>query len=399
MKILRPAIFSLLLTGTLFLPVQPAAAQWAADPGATARNAFGPGAAGKANQCRGACGSGCPGTCDKAVSYECQGNAQLRRIESYDCGTHQGCRVHDDCLDTCLQKSSQPGECQKQCDTQVMERFGFENSASWLIGRGPYDGMINFEYTIAAPASPEPAYHCPDGATRQCGGSAGCAAADGTRVEPVFENYPATNGMRVSAFRTGLVCGEKVCQQTASIEVWGEDTCPGGSCTHYGMEFDFANADPAASLECSTSTSGGDDDFVGGLLKQGGDAMTTRGGTTSNNGDNATAGGGEDGMAELLGMFGKVLASGDSPDDVDVTFTPYDEQGNPDPSRAVGTRAGNGPPPVPRSVDLPGASGHLFVPMYQLKSNLNRGEVKERKIRCTHKGAPVLETVFRLEAV
>ena len=75
------------------------------------------------------------------------------------------------------------------------------------------------------------------------------------------------------------------------------------------------------------------------------------------------------------------------------------EQGNPDPSRAVGTRAGNGPPPVPRSVDLPGASGHLFVPMYQLKSNLNRGEVKERKIRCTHKGAPVLETVFRLEAV
>jgi len=399
MKILGPAIFSLLLTGTLLLAVQPAAAQWAAEPGTTTRNAFGPAAAGKANQCRGACGSGCPGSCDKEVSYECQGDAQLRRVEAYSCGTHQGCRVHDDCLDACLQNSSQAGECQTQCDAQVMERFGFESSASWLIGRGPYDGQINYEYTIAAPAAAEPAYHCPEGASRQCGGSPGCATADGTAVEPVFENYPAAKGMRVSAFRSGSVCGDKVCQQTATIEVWGEDTCSGGSCTHYGMEFDYANADPAAPLECSTSTSGGDDDFIGGLLKQGGDAMTTRGGTTTSNSDTATPGGGEDGMAELIDMFGKVLASGDSPDGVDVTITPYDAQGNPDPSKAVGTRAGGGPPPVPSSVDLPGASGHLFVPMYQLKGNLNRGEIKERKISCTHKGTQVLETVFRLQVM
>jgi hypothetical protein len=26
------------------------------------------------------------------------------------------------------------------------------------------------------------------------------------------------------------------------------------------------------------------------------------------------------------------------------------------------------------------------------------GQVKERRIRCTHKGAPVLDTVFRLQA-
>jgi len=40
--------------------------------------------------------------------------------------------------------------------------------------------------------------------------------------------------------------------------------------------------------------------------------------------------------------------------------------------------------------------GHLFVPMYQLASSMKRGEVKERRVRCTHKNAPVLDTTFRL---
>ena len=79
-------------------------------------------------------------------------------------------------------------------------------------------------------------------------------------------------------------------------------------------------------------------------------------------------------------------------------MTPLDEDGNPDTARAVGTGV-DGPPPVPRTVDLAGSSGSLFVPMYQLRRGMDRGEVKERKIRCTHKGAPVIETVFRLEAV
>ncbi len=394
MKILHVFLVGLFFSG--LLAAQPAAAQWSAEPGATTRNAFGPSGAGKANQCRGACGSGCPGSCEKTVSFECQGTAGLRRIETYDCGTHEGCRVHDDCLDACLQNSPDPGNCQTQCDSSVVQQFGFENSASWLTGRGPYDGRINFEYTRDEPAAPDAGYRCPTGATRQCGGSAGCIAADGSTVDPVFDSYPASmSTMQVSNFTSGAVCGDKVCQQTATIDVYGEDSCPGGGCTRYGMEFDYTNADPAIPLECSVSTSGGKDDFIGGLLKQGGDAMTTRSGDTTNTGGNS----GEDGMAELLGMFGKVLASADSPEDVDVTITPLDEQGNPDPSRAVGTRAGGGPLPVPRSVDLPATSGHLFVPMYQLRDGLNRGETKERKIRCTHKGAPVVETVFRLEAV
>jgi hypothetical protein len=161
------------------------------------------------------------------------------------------------------------------------------------------------------------------------------------------------------------------------------------------MEFDYENADPSAQLECSTSTSGGDGDFIGDLLKQGGDAMTSR---NSGANEQIQGGQGEDGMAELLGMFGKVLASGDSPEDVNVTITPHDEDGNPIESQRVGTGYGDAPPSIPNSVDLPAASGHLFVPMYQLESGMQRGQAKERRVRCTHKGAPVLDTTFRLTA-
>ncbi len=73
-----------------------ATAQWAAEPGESLRNAFGPVGPGGAAQCRGACGGGCPDSCAQAVIYECAGAGQLRRVVTYDCGTHPGCRVHDD---------------------------------------------------------------------------------------------------------------------------------------------------------------------------------------------------------------------------------------------------------------------------------------------------------------
>jgi len=99
-----------------------------------------------------------------------------------------------------------------------------------------------------------------------------------------------------------------------------------------------------------------------------------------------------------MGLFGAVLASADSPEDVDISMTPLDENGNPIESQRVGSTPRDGPPPIPRSVDLPAASGHLFVPMYQLAAGVEPGQPKERRIRCTHKGAPVLDTVFRLSS-
>ncbi len=363
-------------------------------PGAIVRNVFGPDVGLGANQCRGACGGGCPKSCALAVTFECMGPSQLRRVEAFTCGTHPGCREHDACLDDCLQNNPGSLECQPQCDAVAMESYGFESSASWLLGNGPYDGEATFEYTRHGPDQLEPAYRCPEGALRQCDDGGLCIAANGTSVEPVFDTYPAgkPGAMQVSALRAGPVCGgdgDRVCEQSANIKLSGADTCPGGSCTRFGMEFDYRNADPGAPLECATSTRGDDGDFIGDLIKLGGDAIATRsGGADSQLGD---------GMGQLLGMFGKVIASADSPEDLQVSITPLDEHGNPIESQRVGSEPLDGPAPIPRTVDLPAASGHLFVPMYQLASSSRPGVVKERRVTCTHKGEPVLETIFVLQ--
>jgi hypothetical protein len=155
------------------------------------------------------------------------------------------------------------------------------------------------------------------------------------------------------------------------------------------MEFDYRNADPSAPLECATSTRGDEGDFIGDLIKLGGDAISTRSG-----GSDAQE---SSGMGELLGMFGKVIASADSPEDIQISMTPLDENGNPIESQRVGSDPLDGPPPIPRTIDLPAVSGHLFVPMYQLASSSSPGVVKERRITCSHKGNPVLETIFVLQ--
>jgi hypothetical protein len=371
--------------------LSPLPALSSAAAGATVRNVFGPDVGLAANQCRGACGGGCPKSCTIEVSFECMGSTQLRRVEAFTCGTHKGCREHDDCLDTCLQDNPNSGDCQSVCDATAMQLYGFEYSASWALGKGPYDGETTFEYTRHGPAELEPAYRCPEGAKRQCGESTSCIAANGTVVDPVFDAYPTANagGMRISALRTGPLCAggaDKVCEQSANIRMTGADACPGGSCTRFGMEFDYVNADPSAPLECATSTRGGEDDFIGDLIKLGGDAISTRTGSAG-----ADEG---DGMGQLLGMFGKVIASADSPEDIQITMTVFDENGNPD---TVSSEPADGPAPIPRSIDLPTANGHLFVPMYQLASSSAPGVVKERRVTCTHKGQPVLETIFVLQ--
>ena len=74
-----------------------------------------------------------------------------------------------------------------------------------------------------------------------------------------------------------------------------------------------------------------------------------------------------------------------------------DEQGNPDESTRTGTGAGGTPPPIPASVDLPREAGRLVIPMYELAAGAKAGTVKERRVTCTHRGEPVLETVFVLQ--
>jgi hypothetical protein len=370
-------------------------AESSAEAGATVRNAFGPDVGVGANQCRGACGGGCPGSCSVEVAFECVGESKLRRIEAFTCGTHQGCREHDDCLDNCLLNSSESKDCQQACDADVMEKWGFDKATPWLLGQGPYDGEITFEYSRQAPGDPEPIYRCPPGAIRQCGENVPCVGPhDGRPVDAIFDSYPATKpgAMQISGLRAGPLCDdeERVCQQALAIRIAGEDTCGGDACTRFGMEFDYSSASPGVPLLCKTSTRGGDRDFIGDLVKLGGDAIAER---------DAASGGPapDDGLGQLLGVFGKVIASADSPEDLQISITPLDEHGNPDESKRVGTTGGGQPVPIPHSVDIPAASGRLFIPMYQLASSSQPGTVKTRRLTCTHRDQPVFETVFVLQ--
>ncbi|TXS95984.1 hypothetical protein FV139_00275 [Parahaliea maris] len=388
-----------LLAATCFVAIAalsllPGSVLASAGAGDTVRNVFGPDVGLGANQCRGACGGGCPKTCRSEVRFECLGDTKLRRVNAFICGTHQGCRDHDDCLDACLRNSPEDRDCQSECNAMVVERYGFDKSTPWLLGKGPYDGEITFEYTRYAPEAPEPLYRCPPGAIRQCGADGPCVGPnDGRAVDAIFDSYPAasTGAMQISGLRAGPLCDaeERVCEQSLNIKVGGDSRCPNGPCTRFGLEFEYRNANPVAALECRTSTRSNEDDFVGDLIKLGGDAIAEK---------DAASGGPdpEDGLGQLLGAFSKVIASADSPEDLQVTITPLDEDGNPDESRRVGTGADGVPPPIPTSVELPRASGRLVVQMYQLASGGRRGTIKERRVTCTHQGEPVLETVFVL---
>lgn len=101
----RTFCFALVAVATLW-PVA-TLAQWAASPGETVRNLFGPVQGERASMCRGACGLGCPSACKQRVTYECLDSERMMRVNTYICSTHQGCREHDDCLDRCTQNRAE----------------------------------------------------------------------------------------------------------------------------------------------------------------------------------------------------------------------------------------------------------------------------------------------------
>ena len=375
---------ALIVLGLLF-PLS-VAAQWSAQPGETVRNAFGPLKGESASMCRGACGLGCPSSCRERVAYECLDANRVLRVNTYICSTHQGCRVHDDCLDACEKEGVEGIDCGVQCHAEAVDAFGLENAVAWAAGEGPSDGPpIFYQYTRESPMSPEPAFRCPDGAQLQCSrGKGRCLAAGSGQVDPVFDSYEGVGpgAMRIANFRSGQLCSGSVCEQTTQIRITGNDRCERGNCTKYGVEFDYENADPSAPLECSGEVTGGGD-FVGNILKTAADSMPQQGDGT-----------GEDGMAELMGMFQKIMQSADTPEDVQITMTPLDEHGNPIKSQSVGNQY-SGPPSVPRTVNIPATQGHLVIPMYQLTGI--RNPPTARKIRCLHKGTPVLEVAFQLQ--
>lgn len=58
------------------------------------------------------------------------------------CGTHAGCRTHDDCYDACA-TSGGGFWCRRACDVECLDNYGLPCS-SWARGGGPYDGTLTF---------------------------------------------------------------------------------------------------------------------------------------------------------------------------------------------------------------------------------------------------------------
>lgn len=83
--------------------------------------------------CRGACGANCDGNhCYYLGS--CQ----------YQCGTHNFCRYHDACYDSCHSThgctSITGWACERDCDDDCVAVYGITTCLAWADGNGPFDG-------------------------------------------------------------------------------------------------------------------------------------------------------------------------------------------------------------------------------------------------------------------
>jgi hypothetical protein len=157
------------------------------------RNQFGPTGA----TCRDACGPDCPSTCDTRRYKECIDDRRYRHVTRHTCGTHQGCRDHDRCLDNCAAAGvSQEGldfitaQCNRECHMLAhhwaMEQYGTARGTqyvnSWRTGGGPYTGQGTWEYTKDSPDGRERIGQCPD--CTQCWDNGRCRVLPGMRCEP-----------------------------------------------------------------------------------------------------------------------------------------------------------------------------------------------------------------------
>src|SRR5690606_22108986 len=155
-------------------------------------NEFGP----TGSMCRAACGPDCPDTCDKRSYNECISPQAYRRVNRYTCGTHQGCRDHDFCLDNCARQGvAQTGldflvaECNRECHmlahAYAIDLFGKLRGTqvvdSWRRGHGPYSGRMPWLYTIDKPGGKEKITYCPSCAVCRDGR---CFVVDQDRCEP-----------------------------------------------------------------------------------------------------------------------------------------------------------------------------------------------------------------------
>lgn len=224
---MRSVAIVALVLGAAGFASPPLPAQWSPEPGATVRDAFGPTIGSGAARCRGACGKDCPDTCRRTQRWECVDATHYRLLEVLDCGTNDGCREHDDCLDECalrfpgagrlgseqlgwrpIDRNFVLGECSYACHRDAANNFGVVDTLKWAVGDGPYDGRIVFEYSRDAPEAPERIFSCPPGHWLDCTeGRIACRPIEPEPPTPVGPEVPVVD-LRVTADRSCVPTGE-----------------------------------------------------------------------------------------------------------------------------------------------------------------------------------------------
>ncbi len=102
--------------------------------------------------CRGACGPDCPPTCTHApdvvvclpdATRSCHYTFTYHDVQ--ECGSHLGCRIHDDCYDACACVGDcYTDPCHRNCDLQCFAVYGTTQCNEWRKGNGPFDSHIQY---------------------------------------------------------------------------------------------------------------------------------------------------------------------------------------------------------------------------------------------------------------
>lgn len=122
------------------------------------------------SKCRGACGPDCPDTCvdqDDVSLCIADDSGKCFYLCTYSdvlqCGSHESCRVHDDCYDACVEEKGETlycplGFCHCGCDWGCFWNYDLISCAQWKFGYGPTDRKILY---ASPPKMSGPLRACP----------------------------------------------------------------------------------------------------------------------------------------------------------------------------------------------------------------------------------------------
>ncbi|MBK9036604.1 MAG: hypothetical protein IPL61_36035 [Myxococcales bacterium] len=104
------------------------------------------------SQCRGTCGADCAGTCRSLPTVtqchewqtaDCGWHAKVCTYAMRECGSAEGCRVHDACYDACAAGDA-GAACRSDCDDDCIAEHGLFQCGRWAFGYGPFDRWIQY---------------------------------------------------------------------------------------------------------------------------------------------------------------------------------------------------------------------------------------------------------------